>query len=289
MVKALALVLLTACSVEGVVLVVVPGAPDASLDAEAARDADVVLDVQAPPLDAQPEAAIVEAALAPVGVCRIGSASDGFYDSFPDGPLDARWLVADGVQSFASFRREQVAVTQGTLVLTATPEAGAAIVTRDLFGSATYQVQGRVSDGAQLSVWWRRDDDADGTIQIASPGQGGNFSLVQMRTHDGTASSENQFALGASLNDGSDHILRFDRYTTASPSTAFWVDDQPRWSATTSLPTSRAGRLWIVAWPRDPDFDSAVIRITNAFVTPFGNSGDRCTDGELSGPGLLPP
>ncbi len=272
---------LAACSVEGVVLVVPEptmeaGVLDAAMDA--ARDAEITLDAQ-PLLDAQ-ETSIADAQPMPVGVCKIGGASDGFYESFPAGVLDARWLVAEGTQSFAAFKRDNVAIANGDLLLTATAEAGAAIATRDLFASATYQVQVRLSAGVQLAVWWRRDEDADGSIEIASPGA--DFTHVLMRTRDASGASENQFAV-ASLNDGSDHILRFDRYTTNSPSVNFWVDDVSRWSTSQHLPSDRAGRMWIVAT------GTGVVRITNAFITPFGNSGDACRDGELAGPGLVAP
>lgn len=288
-----ALALLSACEVDGVVLVVAnPGLDaggQAGLDAQPMPDAEPSLDADQVGLDAlvatdavatSPDAQGVVPAM---GVCRIGGAADGFYDSFPDGPLDARWLVADGSQGFGTFRSTNVAVLGGTVLLTASAEAGAAIATRDLFGSATYQVQGRVSDGVELSVWWRRDSDADGLIETASPGQGGDFARVLMRSSDGVASSENQFVLASSLNDGGDHIWRFDRYATSSPAVRFWVDDVARWVVSDRLPTTRAGRMWIVAR------GNGVVRITNAFITPFGNDGDQCTDGELAGAGLISP
>ncbi|MET0287949.1 MAG: hypothetical protein ABW352_25895 [Polyangiales bacterium] len=280
MVKRLLLALsLSACSVDGVVLVLPEPPMDAGVEEQDAQlDAVIALDSQ-PLLDAR-ESSVVEAA-APVGGCRVGGASDGFYDSFPDGPLDARWLIADGTTSLGTFARGNVSVASSTLWLTSTSQAGAAIATRDLFASATYQVQLRVPAGVELAVWWRRDDEADGTIDITTPGQG-DFTRVRMRTRDARGSSENQFMLGAPLNDGSDHILRFDRYNTNSPSVRFWVDDVSRWVTSASLPTNRAGRLWIVAT------GEGVVRITNAFITPFGNAGDACTDGELRGPGLIP-
>jgi hypothetical protein len=284
MVKYLLVLSLAACSVDGVVLVLPEPPLDAGADQDAQLDAVIALDALPPPLDAQDAAPPRADAAQPVPtcVCRIGGAGDGFYDSFPDGPLDARWLVADGA-SFASFRRENVSVVDGSLLLTTTPEAGAAIATRDLFGSATYQVQARVPAGVELAVWWRRDDEADGTVDITTPGQGGDSTRVGMRARGTGGTSELQLVLAAPLTDGSDHILRFDRYTTSSPSTSFWVDDVMRWSSGQNVPTNRAGRMWIAAT------GNGVVRITNTFVTPFGNSGDACSDGELRGPGLTAP
>lgn len=301
MVKLLALcMLLSACAADGVVLVLRERPLDAEVaaldaSAEASLDATRAADV---PAASAPDAS----APAALGVCRIGGSADGFYDAFPDAALAARWLVADGLVSFAgnthSFRRDNVAIENSQLVLqvhgdrSAAGRSAAAIATRDLFASGTYQVQGRfAAAGVELALWWRRDDESEGTLDMASPGLDGtvpSYLRVRMRSRAGAGSSENQFAV-PTLDDGADHILRFDRYTTASPAAAFWVDDQQRWITNSALPTARAGRLWIVAWPRDPNFDSGVIRITNAFVTPFGNSGDRCSDGELGGPGLVPP
>jgi hypothetical protein len=47
-----------------------------------------------------------------------------------------------------------------------------------------------------------------------------------------------------------------------------------------------------VAWLRDTSpaaFDTAEIHVESAFVTPFGNDGDICVDGELEGPFLTLP
>jgi hypothetical protein len=101
-----------------------------------------------------------------------------------------------------------------------------------------------------------------------------------------------QLMLGKSLDDDGSHILRFDWYTTTSRSVSFWVDDELRAKSMRALPPSTAGRFWIVAWVPDDaeaDFDSAEIRLDNAFVTPFGNDGDVCTNAELVGPSLTLP
>ena len=113
-----------------------------------------------------------------------------------------------------------------------------------------------------------------------------------MRTRDASTANDVQFALGKTLDDGSAHILRLDWYTTAQKSVSFWIDDELRAKSLQSLPPTAAGRLWIVAWiPTDAraDFDTAEIRLDNAFITPFGNSGDLCSEGELTGPNLVLP
>lgn len=259
------------------------------------------------------------------GVCRVGGSRDGFYENFNGTSLDpTRWLVAHGPVRFGGaaplggFARDNVQVRDGALhllvrgdryqgdvraidatgkVLATGKRSAAAIVSRDLFGSGTYQVQGFLSGPAavEFAIWFVRDDDAAGAIDLTSPGTSGgarDYGYVRLRTRDATTANDVQFALGKSLDDGASHILRFDWYTTASKSASFWIDDMLRAKSMRSLPPSNAGRLWIVAWVRDDaaaDFDTAEIRLDNAFVTPFGNDGDTCTDGELKGPSLTPP
>jgi hypothetical protein len=283
-------------------------------------------DAGAPPADA---AALDDAAVSgdagpsTLGVCRIGGAADGFYENFDGSALDpARWLVAHGPFTFAGvsgrFARDNVQLRGGALHLfvrgdryegpvrpvdaAGTPLASgkrsaAAVATRDAFGSATYQVQGSLSGPAPIEVviWFVRDDDGAGAIDLATPGLldgQRDYGHVRMRTRDASSADAQQFALGSPLDDGASHILRFDWYTTSQKSVSFWIDDQLRAKSMRALPPSNAGRLWIVAWvPGDAaaDFDTAEIRIDNAFITPFGNSGDRCTDGELQGPSLALP
>jgi hypothetical protein len=259
------------------------------------------------------------------GRCRIGGSKDGIYDSFAGDTLDATtWLVADGPVTFGGanarggFARDNVLVSGGALLLrvrgdlyagsvrandvTGRPFASgkrsaAAVATRDLFASGTYQIQGRLVGPApvEVAIWFVRDDDSQGAIDIATPGRNGaerSYGHVHMRSRNASASSETQFALAQSFDDAAAHILRFDWYTTAASSVSFWVDDEQRWQTTHNLPPKAAGRMWIVAWVPETevaDFDTAEIRIDNAFVTPFGNAGDVCVDGELSGQFLRSP
>jgi hypothetical protein len=299
----LALVVLSGCAAaEGNVLL-----SRQTRDAAAATPADSGAALER---DAQADAA------SPVntrGVCRIGGSKDGFYENFSGAALDPqRWLIADGAVTFAGasaragFMRENVQVIGGSLRLSVRGDlyagplrkrSAAAIVTRDLFASGTYQVQGQfvAPAGVEVALWFVRDDDSQGAIDLTTPGRDGNersYARVHMRTRDASSTNENQFALAESFVSGASHILRFDWYTTSSPSATFWIDDQLQWKTTRSLPPLAAGRLWIVAWLPDSavaDFDTAEIRIDNAFVTPFGNNGDVCVDGALAGPSLTLP
>jgi hypothetical protein len=307
------LVLLLACQgcalVEGDVLI--------------ARDAQVSSPIDGG-MSAQPDASGATSEPNNRGACRIGGAKDGFHDGFGGDALDANtWLVAHGPITFAQasarggFARDNVQVSGGALVLRVRGDlydgdvrsidaagrplasgrrSAAAVVTRDLFASGTYQIEGRFTGPppVEVAVWLVRDDDSQGAIDISTPGRNGaerSYSHVHMRSRDASAASENQLALAQTLDDGAAHILRFDWYTTAMSAVSFWVDDELRWQTARRLPPKAAGRMWIVAWVPDDaaaDFDTAEIRIDNAFVTPFGNAGDLCVDGELTGPFLGP-
>jgi hypothetical protein len=259
------------------------------------------------------------------GTCRIGGASDGFYETFDAADLaPSRWLVAHGALSVGGsrvaggFLRENIAIEQGALVLRVRGhkytgnlhgfagdgaiaddvlQSGAALVTRDLFGSGTYQVEGRirVPAGVSLALWWLRDDPAEGGIDMRTPDlMAGtpSYSQVMLQSRDRTGEARLTEDAGVALDDGARHILRFDWYTTGQNSVRFWIDDVARSAVRTHLPDTRAGRLWIAAYTEEgspADFDTAEVRIESAFVTPFGNLGDLCMDGELSGPGLVLP
>jgi hypothetical protein len=323
-------VLLLACGrLDATVLVARDAGTVEALDAALDEDAGEPLEAAAAePPETDPGLADAASALdasASAGRCRIGGASEGFYDNFDGTALDpARWLVADGPVQFGgrssagSFAPDNVAVEGGALVLRVRGDryggpvrgrdesgalradgrrSAAAVATRDLFASGTYQVQGRLSGPlpVELALWWVRDDDSEGALSESTPGAldgGPSYSRVRMESRSAAALEANDFALDADLADGASHILRFDWYTTTQNAVRFWVDDKARWAASSALPPRRAARLWIVAWlPSDApaDFDTAEIRIENAFITPFGNEGDQCEDGELSGPFLVLP
>lgn len=259
------------------------------------------------------------------GACRIGGSKDGFYENFSGATLDpARWLVAHGPVRFAGstarggFARDNVQVLDGSLrlrvrgdryegairsvdasgePLASGKRSAAAIVSRDQFGSGTYQIQGLLTGAAsvEVAIWFVRDDDSAGAIDVTTPGRSGterSYEYVRLRTRSASSANDSQFALGKTLDDGASHILRFDWYTTAASSVSFWIDDELRSKSMRALPPLATGRLWIVAWVPDDavaDFDTVEIRLDNAFITPFGNSGDTCVDGELKGPFLTLP
>jgi hypothetical protein len=315
--------LLLACATrEGTVLV----AHDLDAASEDLRDADEAeAESETEPEDAARDAASDAGSADTRGRCRIGGNPDGFNESFSGSALNAtRWLIAHGPVSHAGkrtpggFARENVSVENGSLVLRVRGDqydgpvrgvdadgrplaserrSAAAVATRDMFASATYQAQGRFvgPSGVEVALWFTRDDEQQGAITLATPGRDGDtpsYAFVHMASRDGATSFEHQFALAASFDDRASHILRFDWYTTVDNAVDFWIDNARRFQSKSSLPSRRAGRLWIVAWLREgtpAPFDTAEIQVENAFVTPFGNDGDLCVDGELAGPFLTLP
>jgi hypothetical protein len=312
--------LLGCAPVEGTVLVLRDAGVDSGLDREpdAATELDAAMELDAPDAALTADAAIV-------GQCRIGSSQDGFGDSFEADALDpTHWLVAHGTTSFAGkvsaggFVRENVAVAGGALLLRVRGDlytgpirgidaagqplasgrrSAAAIATRDLFQSGTYQMQGVLSapPGVEVAMWVMRDDDRQGAIDIATPGLEADIASrtrVRLRSRDALASALLQLPLAAPFDVTSTNSLRFDWYTTATPGVVYWVDDEARWQTDEHLPAGGAARLWIVAWAPDDvplDFETAEVRIESMFIRPFANSGDRCDPAELVGKGLVAP
>jgi hypothetical protein len=255
---------------------------------------------------------------------------DGFLDPFDGSALRAdNWLVAHGnvevagERSLGGFVRENLAVRNGKLILTVRGDAytgsirgidrdgkmrangqrtGAAIATRDLFMSATYQWEGKLAAaaGIKLVLAVMRDDPEDGMIAITAPGltSGGapSYAFASAYVRSPVAAPvTRQIALPSPLDDGDNHSLRFDWHAgpgpTSPPAADFWHGPDNLQTLTGDAP-ARAGRAWLLAFVPDgavADFDTVDIEISTAFITPFGETRDRCTDGELMSPVLETP
>jgi hypothetical protein len=263
------------------------------------------------------------------GLCRT-SPGEGFVDQFDGDQLDAkRWLVAHGNVAIAGergtggFVRDNIAVRNGKLVLSVRGDAyagdlrgidatgreratgarsGAAIASRDLFMSASYQWEGRLTapDGVKLVLMALRDAPEDGLIAITAPGQDtqGNPSYAWATALvEGAlaAKASQQILLPSTLADGMVHSLRFDWHAgpgaTSLPSVDIWQDGEKLQTMAGNAP-ARAARAWLVAFVPDgsvADFDTIEVEISTAFITPFGETRDACSDGELAGVALEPP
>jgi hypothetical protein len=253
--------------------------------------------------------------------CRTAGAASGWFEEFAGETLDGtRFLLAHGHAALAGrtpaggFVRDNVELRDGAVVLRvrgdtyAGPVRGidatgaaradgrrsaAAIATRDLFASATYSVTVtlRGPPGVELVMFVAPDGVAAERLEIASPelsdGVRPARAILRSARADG-AGGQSELALGANDDGRALHSLRFDWYTHAPETVRFWSDDVAHTDRAQRAPEGRAGRLWIVAWIPDDiaaPFDTVELRVERSFITPFGNSGDRCT--ELAAPDLL--
>ncbi len=285
------------------------------------------------PNAAKDAAAMGDAAVSPVpetkGLCRT-SPSEGFVDQFDGDALDARrWLVAHGNVAIAGergaggFLRDNISVRSGKLVLSVRGDAyagalrgidtagkeratgarsGAAIATRDLFMSASYQWEGRLAapQGVKLVLLAMRDEPAQGLIAVTAPGldtQGNpSYAWATARVEGPLAApSSQQILLPSPLADGMVHRLRFDWHSgpgaTSLPSVDVWQDGKTLQTLAGNAP-ARAARAWLVAFVPDgsaADFDTNEVEISTAFITPLGETRDACSDGEITGLALEPP
>ena len=316
---AVALYAVASCSpVEGTVLVAREVASDAQRP-----EADAALVEAADATAADGSGAIsgpdptvadrADAATTITSVCRTDGAMSGFFEEFARGELDSsRWLVAHGYTNlggrspWGGFARENVSVEDGALVLRIRGDAysgpvrgvsadglrpgdgvrsAAAVATRDLFASATYNATFtlRGPPAVEVGLWLLRDGDELSSIEITSPSLESSTAPASVRTRtrrvDGLG-GEGAVTLTASSDGRALHSLRFDWYTNGDESARFWVDDRAQVTSDQRAPEGRAGRMWLVALVADDQpaaFDTAEIRIDRAFITPFGNMGDRCS------------
>lgn len=244
--------------------------------------------------------------------CRIAGANSGIFEEFAGAALDGtRFLVAHGHRTLAGrapsggFVRDNVAQRDGSLVLSVRGDdytgpvrgidasglardgrrSGAAVATRDLFASATYSAtfQLRGPAGVEVGLFFLRDDDAGEWLEIASDElERGNGPRVRMRSVlASNLGGASELMLAPSSDGRALHSLRFDWYTHAPETARFWIDDEARVESDQRAPDGRAGRMWLLAWVREDGpaaFDTVELRVERAFVTPFGNSGDRCAE-----------
>lgn len=260
-------------------------------------------------------------ALTPIGACRL-VLGNGFVDQFnvplADNP---NWLIAHGnvpivgERAAGGFVRDNVRIEDHKLVLTVHGDrytgpvrgigldgrprntgarTGAAVATRDLFMSGTYSWEGRIEapPGVKFVMVVQRDVPSDGMIAFAAPGLDGTtrsyaFGEAFILSPDG-ASVREQIRLPTPISNENNHGMRFDWYpahdAADEPDVEFWKDTSGL-QIITGYGPARAGRLWLVVFVPDgepADFDTAEIWFETAFITPFGSSGDACTDGELN-------
>jgi hypothetical protein len=262
------------------------------------------------------------------GVCRITS-NQGFVEGFTGDQLDnQRWLVAHGNQpllgerGLGGFSRDNVRVQDNKLVLSVrgdlytgpvrgfasdgTPRSdgirtGAAIATRDLFMSGTYQWEGVLSSapGVKLMLTIQRAPRDDAAVALIAPGLDGavrSYNFVEALIDTGTGSAMRyQAPTSVALDDGTQQSLRIDWHSggpgIAQPFIDFWQEAGSLLKVEDPQP-ARAGRVWLVAFVPEgapADFASVEVSIETMFITTFSEGNDRCSDGEIPAGMLVTP
>jgi len=244
------------------------------------------------------------------------------------------WLVAKrqwgGVNANGGVVPENVKVQNGKLMLEAHgnlyagpvkginkdgtvradgKKVGAAIATKDYYGSGKYEFSMKVAPelGVSSAVWTFHyqevepgDPQYQGSgdyyvvnheIDIEIPGRTGpahtniGFNKALLNTWQGENEGEYTTGytdLGKYVNDGQFHTYRFDWHTGGNGQTKradFYLDGVFLRSITTDIPDI-AGRLWLGAWfpngwTGTPGFDTETFEIDWVKITPFDEPGDR--------------
>ncbi|MCR4760963.1 MAG: family 16 glycosylhydrolase [Oscillospiraceae bacterium] len=259
------------------------------------------------------------------------AADDVFFDDFSGTQLDSsKWLIAeknwggivadeDGmpVDYNGGVRAQNVSLSDGRLILTGygnlyegnvrginrdgTERAdgkrcGAAIATRDYFGSGSYEIRAKIApeigccsamwtfeyeynyrDGNLSEVNHEIDIEFPGRDQYDKPSLNDAYCTTWVTEHDYRTHSVN---CGAQA-DGQFHNYRFDWHTgsdTEKPRVDFYFDDELLYTNEAFIPTNES-RFWLGlwfpnGWAGRPDFDTAVFEIDWAKITPFHEPGD---------------
>jgi hypothetical protein len=262
------------------------------------------------------------------GVCRI-TGNQGFVETFTGDQLDnQRWLVAHGNEpllgerSLGGFSRDNVRIEDNKLWLTVRGDqyagnvrgfaadgsprsdgkrTGAAIATRDLFMSATYQWEGvlATAPGVKLMLSILRSPSDDSAVAMSAPGLDGairSYGFVEAVVNPGLGAEQRyQVRTTVALDDGTQQSLRIDWHAggpgIAEPFIDFWQEAGSLLKVEDPQP-SRAGRVWLSAFVPEgapADFDSVEVPIETMFITTFAEGNDRCSDGEVPAGMLVTP
>jgi len=253
-----------------------------------------------------------------------------FFDDFSSDKLDtSKWLVANKAWggNNGGVVPENVSISDGILKLEGHGDlyegdvegynkpdgkrTGAAIATREYFGSGSYEVVAKVAPelGACSAIWTFEYEEyypgdtkyeelapenapyyaVNHEIDIEMPGRPSNnskpsYEYALCNTWRGERGGEyttGYTKLPKAQNDGEFHKYRFDWHTGdegETPRVDFYFDDELITTNTTHIPTNE-GRLWIGlwfpnGWAGTPDFDTAVFEIDSVKITPFHEAGD---------------
>jgi beta-glucanase (GH16 family) len=265
-----------------------------------------------------------------------------FFDDFTASVLDsAKWLVVEknwggqvaGADYNGGVVRENVQIRDGRLLLFAAgnryegplrginrdgtrradgKRVGAAVATRDYFGSGRYEARMRIIPrlGVVSAIWTYHYEEVPGgktinhEIDIEVPGRfgpdaGPSFEFAVMSAWQGEGDHEHitHYApLRQSVRDNAFHVHRFDWYagsTREQPRVEFYIDGKLQTTIAHDVPSLR-GRFYIGAWfPRgwagEPDFDIEAIEVDWVRITPLAGMNDVARSETYPSAGLRSP
>ena len=151
-----------------------------------------------------------------------------------------------------------------------------------LYNGLGLEVEGSDYDGYYLV----RNQEIDIEMPTALAATPANISYTNARFNTwvgetGGNYTANYDALGAAMNDGQFHTFRFDWHTgdtNQTPRVEFYVDNVPKQTNYTSIPTI-AGRfwvgLWFPSWTGTPAFDTEALLVDWVRITPFHEAADQ--------------
>ncbi len=259
-----------------------------------------------------------------------------FFEDFDSPDLDSsRWLIAKkqwgGLGNNGGVVPENVAVADGNLILEAHGDrytgpvkginrygvprvhgrrVGAAIATKDYFGSGRYEVRAKLAPvlGACSSFYTlhyrevrpgEKGYEMGGAvvnheINIEFPGRPSEGAIDEVAFDHGLFNTWRALTpgdfnhayiyLGRPMDDGQYHTYRFDWHTGGGtsggqPRVEFYIDDQLVHISYDEIPVY-AGRFWVGLWFPDkwagkPDFDTAKMYVDWVRITPLNEPGDK--------------
>lgn len=254
---------------------------------------------------------------------------DVFYEDFSGSSLDSEnWLIAEknwggsvtenGVTEDynGGVIHENVSLRDGELVLTglgndyegtlrgvnrdgsSRPDGkrcGAAIATREYFGSGSYEIRAKIAPvlGCCSAMWTfeYEEDYSDGLeivnheIDIEFPGRDENDGFSLSHSLLTTWTSEEEYHTSSvpcgDQADGEYHTYRFDWHTGSEREekrVEFYFDDELIHTSYDNIPVNES-RFWLGLWfPKNwagtPDFEETEFLVDYVRITPFHESGD---------------
>ncbi|MBQ9482211.1 MAG: glycoside hydrolase family 16 protein [Clostridia bacterium] len=234
---------------------------------------------------------------------RIQAPDKYLVDDFRAGVNADRWYISTqtwgGLADYQGCKTENVSYTaDGILLLKAQgrystdiPLSGAAVITRETYGTGSYSVAMKVMPrlGACNALWtyyYGRGGRDNHEIDIELPGHRtpGGGEIGYDRVLNTNWVSETSYTSSGNFtaspaNDGKWHLYRFDWHTYPAPRVDYYVDGVLTHSETRNVPSVK-GLFWMGvwlpnAWCGQPDFEVDYMMIDWFSFVPFDQPAEE--------------